>query len=64
MIGDENQEFYSVDGITNDNGLLEIEFFVPRYTIGEFTVTINAENENSKASKILQIVSLTTSVID
>ena len=61
---DENQEFYSVDGITNDNGLLEIEFFVPRYAIGEFTVTINAENENSKTSKILQIFSSTTLVLD
>lgn len=54
---DENQEFYSIDGITNDKGLLEIEFFVPEFTIGVFTVTINAENENSKTSKILQIFS-------
>ena len=62
VIYDEDQEFYSIDGITNDNGLLEIEFFVPTYTVGEFIVTINAENENSKTSKILQIFSSSTPV--
>ncbi len=36
----------------------EIEFFIPEKSRETFTVTINAENENSKTSKILQIFSL------
>ncbi len=58
VVDEENQEFYSMDGITNDKGFLEIEFFVPEKTRETFTVTINAENENSKTSKILQIFNL------
>jgi len=58
VVDEENQEFYSTNGITNDKGFLEIEFFVPEKTRETFTVTINAENEDSKTSKILQIFSL------
>jgi len=59
VVDEENQEFYSTDGITNDKGLLEIEFYMPENSKREtLTVTINAENENSKSSKILQIFSL------
>jgi len=59
VVDEENQEFYSTDGITNDKGLLEIEFYIPENSKREtLTVTINAENENSKSSKILQIFSL------
>ncbi len=59
VVDEENQEFYSTSGITNDKGLLEIEFYIPENSKREtLTVTINAENENSKSSKILQIFSL------
>jgi len=59
VVDEENQEFYSTDGITNDKGLLEIEFYIPENSKREtLTVTINAENENSKSSKNLQIFSL------
>jgi len=59
VVDEENQEFYSTSGITNDKGLLEIEFYITENSKREtLTVTINAENENSKSSKILQIFSL------
>jgi len=59
VVDEDNQEFYSTSGITNDKGLLEIEFYIPENSKREtLTVTINAENENSKSSKILQIFSL------
>ena len=58
VVDEENQVFYSTTGITNEKGLLEIEFFIPENTKQTFTVTINAENENSKSSKILQIYAL------
>ncbi len=62
VIDDENQEYYSTNGTTDGLGLLQIEFFVPKYTVGEFIVTIDAENENSKTSKILQILSLSAPI--
>ena len=59
VVDEENQEFYSTDGIINDKGILEIEFYIPENSKREtLTVTINAENENSKSSKILQVFSL------
>ena len=58
VVDEENQEFYSTVGITNDKGLLEIEFYIPEKSRETLTVTINAENENSKTSKILQIFTL------
>jgi len=59
VVDEEDQEFYSTSGITNDKGLLEIEFYIPENSKREtLTVTINAENENSKSSKILQVFSL------
>ncbi len=59
VVDEENQEFYSTDGIINDKEILEIEFYMPENSKREtLTVTINAENENSKSSKILQIFSL------
>jgi hypothetical protein len=59
VVDEENQEFYSTDGIINDKEILEIEFYIPENSKREtLTVTINAENENSKSSKILQIFSL------
>lgn len=64
VIDDKNQEYYSTDGITNGMGLFEVEFFVPKYTVGELVVTIDAENENSKTSKILQIFSVSAPTLD
>ncbi len=59
VVDEENQEFYSTDGIINDKELLEIEFYITENSKREtLTVIINAENENSKSSKILQIFSL------
>jgi len=59
IIDEQNQEFYSTSGITNERGLYEMEYLIPDNSKREtLTVTINAENENSKSSKILQIFSL------
>jgi len=59
VVDEEKQEFYSTSGIINDKETLEIEFYIPENSKREtLTVTINAENENSKSSKILQIFSL------
>jgi len=59
IIDEDNQELYSSNGITNERGLYEMEYLIPENSKREtLTVTINAENENSKSSKILQIFSL------
>ena len=59
VIDEDNQELYSSSGITNEKGFFETEFFIPENSKREvLAVTINAENENSKTSKILQIFSL------
>ena len=59
VLEEEKQVFYSTTGISNDKGLLEIEFLIPENSIRQtFTVITNVENENSKSSKILEIFSL------
>ena len=59
IIDEDNQEFYSINGTTNDQGLYEVEYLLPSNSKDQaLTVTINAENENSKSSKILQVFSL------
>jgi len=59
VLDEDNQEFHSSSGITNDRGFFETEFLIPDNSKREsLTVTINAENEDSKSSKILQIFSL------
>ena len=51
-----NQKFYSSNGTTNNFGFFEIEFWIPdNYKRDTLIVTIDAENENSKSSKILQV---------
>jgi len=56
VLDGDNQKFYSSNGITNSFGFFETEFWIPdNYKIDALTVTIDAENENSKSSKILQI---------
>jgi hypothetical protein len=60
IITDENnQEVFSSTGITNENGFYDTEYLIPDNSKREtLTITINAENENSSSSKILQIFSL------
>lgn len=54
-----NQEFYSTTGITDKKGYFEMEFSIPeRYPRETMTVTIIAENEQSKSSKIFEIFTL------
>lgn len=57
---DKNEQiFSSSDGITNDRGFYNTEFFIPRNSqSGTFTITINAENDNSKSTKTVQIFNL------
>ena len=51
-----NEEFFSTNGTTNNSGFFETRFWIPdNYRIDTLTVTIDAENENSKSSKIFQI---------
>lgn len=59
IIDEDDQVFYSSNGTTNEKGLYEIEYLIPDNSKREtLTVTINAENENSSSTKILQIFSL------
>ena len=59
VMNEDNQEFYSSSGITNNKGFFETEFLIPENSKREtLLVIINAENEDSKSSKILQIFSL------
>jgi len=56
VLDGDNQKFYSSNGITNSFGFFETEFWIPdNYKRDTLIVTIDAENENSKSSKILQI---------
>ncbi len=53
------QTFSSSDGITNERGFYNTKFFIPKNSqSGTFTVTINAENDNSKSTKTIQIFNL------
>jgi len=53
------QVFSSSNGITNERGFYNTEFFIPKNSqSGTFTVTINAENDNSKSTKTIQIFNL------
>ncbi len=59
IIDEDSQNVYSSNGITNSKGFYEIEYLIPENSKREtLTVTINAENEDSKSSKILQVFSL------
>jgi hypothetical protein len=50
---------FSSNGITNDMGLFETKYLIPDNSkIETLTVAINAENENSSSSKILQAFAL------
>ncbi|KFM19983.1 hypothetical protein AAA799P11_00287 [Marine Group I thaumarchaeote SCGC AAA799-P11] len=59
VLNENNEEFYSTNGITNNKGFFETEFYIPeRYPQETLTVTINAEDNDSKSSKILQVFTL------
>ena len=59
ILDEDGEEFYSINGINNGRGFFSAEFLIPENSQRQtLTVTINAENENSKSSKILQIFSL------
>ncbi|MHA7733933.1 hypothetical protein [Nitrosopumilus sp. S6] len=59
VLDENNKEFYSVTGTTNTKGFFETKFYIPeRYPQETLTVTITAEDENSKSSKILQMFTL------
>jgi phosphatidate phosphatase APP1 len=56
ITNENNQEVFSFEGITNDDGLIETKYLIPDNSgIETLTITINAENENSVSSKILQV---------
>ena len=56
---EQNQEIFLAEGTTDEFGFFSSEFIISDNSKREtLTVTINAENENSKESKILQIFSL------
>ena len=56
---DDNLEIFSSTGITNDKGLFETKYLIPDNSKKEtLTITINAENDNSISSKILQVFTL------
>lgn len=59
VLDENNQEFYSAKGITNNKGFFDTEFYIPeRYPQETLTVTIMAEDEDSESSKILQVFTL------
>ena len=59
VLDGENQTFYSTNGTTSNFGFFETEFWIPdNYKRDLLIVKIDAENKNSKSSKILQIFTL------
>ena len=57
---DKNGQTFSLsDGITNERGFYNAQFFIPKNNQnGIFTVSIDAENDNSKSSKTIHILNL------
>ncbi len=54
-----NNEFYSSNGTTDEKGFFETRFWIPdNYKRDSLTATIDAEDENSKSSKILQMYTI------
>lgn len=59
ITNENKQEIFSSTGITDDKGLFETKYLIPDNSKREtLTITINAENENSISSKILQVFAL------
>jgi len=52
----DSQRIFSSNGTTNDKGFFETQYLIPENSKREtLSIKINAENENSASSKILQI---------
>ncbi|WP_297472216.1 hypothetical protein [Nitrosopumilus sp.] len=59
IINEDDQKVFSSNGITDKNGLYQTEFFIPEnFKRQTLIVTITAENNDSKSSRVLQIFSL------
>ena len=59
ITNEENQIIFSSNGTTNDKGFFETQYLIPESPKREtLSVAINAENENSVSSKILQVFKL------
>ena len=59
VVDGRNQEFFSSNGTTDEKGFFETRFWIPdNYKRDSLTATIDAENENSKSSKILQMYTI------
>ena len=59
VLDENNDAFYSTTGVTDEKGMFETEFYIPeRYPKETLTVTINATDNDSESSKILQIFTL------
>jgi hypothetical protein len=59
VVDGEHQEFYFSNGTTNEFGFFETKFWIPdNYPQDVFTITIDAENENSKSRKTVQMFGL------
>jgi len=56
---EENNEIFSSNGITDDIGLFETKYLIPDNSKREtYTISINAENDESSSSKIFQVFAL------
>ena len=59
VLDENNEEFFSSTGVTNDKGLFKTEFIIPEGHPREtLTITIHAEDHNSSSSKIIQMFAL------
>ncbi|WP_428324218.1 hypothetical protein [Nitrosopumilus sp.] len=59
VLNENNEEFYSTTGITNDEGLFGVNFSIPeKYPQETMIITIKADDEDSESSRILQMFTL------
>lgn len=59
ITNEDQQIVFSSNGVTNENGLFETQYLIPENSKRETLIlTIDAENESSATSKILQVFSL------
>ena len=59
ITNEDQEEIFSSVGISNNKGLFETKYLIPDNSKREtLTITINAENDNSSSSKILQVFTL------
>jgi hypothetical protein len=59
ITNEDEQIVFSSNGVTNENGLFETQYLIPENSKRETLIlTIDAENESSATSKMLQVFSL------